>query len=1071
MAVPAPRPDRPALHRLLDAATGRRICLVVAAAGWGKSTAVASWSRDRPTVWVRCEDNDVGPHRLVAGLVRALNGHLGAPGIPLPGPAEGGLDAARRAARTVCGWLHGHPGPEIVLVVEDLHASAPGGPADVVEVLVRHAPPRLRLILVSRQEPRFPLSRLRGRGQVAEIHAADLAFTTADVEAVLQAAIGAPPAGLAQRVRECTAGWPAAVVAAVEAVSGVGGAERAAVLRRLSRPGERFHDFLVEEVLGAEPAGVKDLLRSLAVCDEPGPSDPAGLLPELTRRGLVVAGPGSDRSVVPPLRDHLRHDPELTPADRVLLHSAAARACAARGDHAAALRHLVTCGAPAAVAALLAEHGGSLVRRGEIDAVLAASGLLGRDLGDPRIQLVLGQAMQVRGRWTAAAQHYRAAAARGAPEPATAWRAGSLALVRGELAEALALCRVDRAGGAATADEVQALALAATVARMTGDLDGARAALAGAEAGLDATGDPALHAAVHLAAAMVAAATGDRPLADARWAAALGSVQGAGYLLDAAWIRCWRAEFLADTGASRYALAEAGAVAEVARACDSPYLAAHAESTRARAWLRLGMLDKAQECAEPAVAVLRRLGSRYAARALCTLGDVSRIRGRAASARLLYEEALALADPVGDRLGACSALAGLARVRAADDPATAAAMAQRAAGVLADAQLEVDALLARGWVALLDGDRAAAGRDAAAAEAAARRRRHGPGAAEALTLAAMAVDGGAERADLLDAAVEIYAEHGCVLEEATAAVVAARTGSASGTGSGPVPAERVLAAAGVAIGARRDAGLLAAAARAAEPVLCIRALGAFLVLRDGVPVPRTAWQSRKARDLLKILVARRRPVPREQLIELLWPNVEPARAGNRLSVLLSMLRDTLAPARGCGEPVVTDGGAIGLNRDCVHVDVERFLDDADAALAAHRGGAADAVARLAGAVEAYTGDFLEDDPYPDWTLSPAEELRATHIALLQALTVQLRRRGDVDGLVRYALRLLGQDPYDEAAHRTLVQALAEAGRLGEARRHHDHYRRRMAEIGVPVAPVPGLPGVLGRCRPRRAGSQ
>ena len=86
------------------------------------------------------------------------------------------------------------------------------------------------------------------------------------------------------------------------------------------------------------------------------------------------------------------------------------------------------------------------------------------------------------------------------------------------------------------------------------------------------------------------------------------------------------------------------------------------------------------------------------------------------------------------------------------------------------------------------------------------------------------------------------------------------------------------------------------AAGAPEPsaAVAIEALGRFRVLRAGAPVPRSAWRSRKARDLLKMLVARHgRPVSREALIEALWPEEDPVRCANRLSVALSTLRGVL----------------------------------------------------------------------------------------------------------------------------------------------------------------------------------
>ncbi|MGB6226533.1 MAG: bacterial transcriptional activator domain-containing protein, partial [Pseudonocardiaceae bacterium] len=180
----------------------------------------------------------------------------------------------------------------------------------------------------------------------------------------------------------------------------------------------------------------------------------------------------------------------------------------------------------------------------------------------------------------------------------------------------------------------------------------------------------------------------------------------------------------------------------------------------------------------------------------------------------------------------------------------------------------------------------------------------------------------------------------------------------------------------------------------------------------------------------------------------------------RLSVLLSTVRDVLQPQPIGAAPVDTTDGAVSLNRAQVSVDVEDFLTQATAALDANRAREPDATARLKAAVTIHTGDFLEDDPYQEWAATLAEEVRATYIALLRTLSQRLRDAGDTDAVVRYTLRLLERDRYDEDAHRSLVGVLLDAGRLGEARRHYQNYARQMAEIDV-------RPNPLSEMTPRR----
>ncbi|MFF0146569.1 AfsR/SARP family transcriptional regulator [Amycolatopsis sulphurea] len=236
----------------------------------------------------------------------------------------------------------------------------------------------------------------------------------------------------------------------------------------------------------------------------------------------------------------------------------------------------------------------------------------------------------------------------------------------------------------------------------------------------------------------------------------------------------------------------------------------------------------------------------------------------------------------------------------------------------------------------------------------------------------------------------------------------------------------------------------------------IHALGVFRVTRNGLAVPRTAWQSRKARDLVKILVSRCRPVSRDQLMEMLWPDVDPGKSSNRLSVLLSTVRQVLQPVKDGPQPLLTDGTSVWLDANLVSIDVAEFRKIAARAVEAYRRGRPDAVDRMYRAAGLYTGDFLEDDPYADWAQHTVEELRALHQAVLRALIQHCQACGDVDEVVRHTLRLFADDPYDEQAHLNLIKVLLTAGRIGEARRRHDIYRRYMTEIGVEPRAMPAF---------------
>ncbi|MCA1675125.1 MAG: tetratricopeptide repeat protein, partial [Actinobacteria bacterium] len=610
--------------------------------------------------WIHHDGHQADPVRFARSVCDALRHHV--PAFP---DAETIPDCGTGVyAEALCEWLReslSEDSEDITLVVDDLQEVAPGtDPARALEGLCRHAPERLHLVLISRREPPFSLARLRGQGLVAEIHASDLAFDVSEVDALLRSTVGAEPPGLAVQLWERSGGWPTAVCQAVEMLREVESDHRPEVLERLTRPGERLHSYLVEEVIGAEPEPVREVLRQLAVLDTatvssviiPGVADGAGALTDLARRGLVRRTPGSiDRwSLVRPLRDYFDSEPALPVRDRARLHRIAAEECTRRGAYADALRHLLVAGEHAGCAVLLLEHGATMVNSGQGEVVLDAAGLPPEHLADPRIQRVLGQARQVRGQWAGARECFeRAGDGSDELHPALAWRAGLIAYAQGELDEVLALS--DRTGRGDTVDDARLSALVAVASRMVGDYAGCRTETARAVDVARQCGDPCALAAGLTALALLAAADGDRLRADAHFADAQDSAEAADDLLQVLRLRMLRAFHLVEMGLPRDGLAEAETALGLAESCGDPFLTALVLTVRGAANHRLGVLDPALADFAAARDLLQRIGSRFLAWPLCGLGDVHRTRGRPARARAAYEEALALAEPCREVLG------------------------------------------------------------------------------------------------------------------------------------------------------------------------------------------------------------------------------------------------------------------------------------------------------------------------------------------------------------------------------------------------------------------------------------
>ncbi|HET6342549.1 MAG TPA: BTAD domain-containing putative transcriptional regulator, partial [Gemmatimonadota bacterium] len=255
-----------------------------------------------------------------------------------------------------------------------------------------------------------------------------------------------------------------------------------------------------------------------------------------------------------------------------------------------------------------------------------------------------------------------------------------------------------------------------------------------------------------------------------------------------------------------------------------------------------------------------------------------------------------------------------------------------------------------------------------------------------------------------------------------------------------------------------SAGLLASLPQGEQPPVAIRTLGGFRVSRRGEPVPASEWQSRKARDLVKILVSRRgRPVPREALMEALWPEEDPGPLARRLAVALATARAVLDPGKGYPSDhfIAAEDSALWVDLDHVSVDVEEFLADAAAGMSLLQEETRDDAREVLEAAEArYTGDYLEEDLYEDWAAPLREGARSTYVATARELARIGCESGDFQACIDYRLRILERDPYDEEAHLGLVATLSGIGRHGEARRFYRQYVARMEELDVEPAPMP-----------------
>jgi ATP/maltotriose-dependent transcriptional regulator MalT/DNA-binding SARP family transcriptional activator len=1063
---------RPALLERLSGARRHRLTTVIAGPGFGKSTALAAWAATVPSAWYTVMREDRVLPVLAGGLADALSlpDVLAAAGGER-GPGGDETARAESIAALLAGALEERLDSDLVLVLDDVHELPARSPsARLVDALVRQAPQDLHVVLVSRDEPPFRVERLRGRGQVLDIGAEQLAFDEAEVAGILAASLDEVPPSLPAAVSALTAGWPAAVRLTAEALRARPAAEREQAFERLVRPEGALFSYLAEEVFAPQPKAVRDLLRTVApferfnpaLCEALGLARADEQLRRLARRGLFVqssGGPEGWYGLHALAREFALESRPLDEDELRRLHRLAA-AWFEDNDHPEeALRSFTAAGDPEPLADALRRRGPELLAAGSIEPVLAAVDALPEQSRDARIEQLAGEARQIRGDWEGALASFRRAGAGAAElEPGAAWRMGVIHYLRGELDDALRIYEHGRVDGSDPEEEAVLLAWTATARWVRGEVDDARVLADQAlSVAREADADRGL-AAAHTVHAMLASVEGRRADGTAHSERALEHALRAGDLLQVIRIRSNRGSHLSDEGEYEAALAEIDEALGLADLAGFANFSALGLSNRGDTKLKLGLLDEALADLEAARAAYERLGSHALAYPLGHLGDAYRERGELALSRAAYEEAIATSERARDAQGLAPALAGLARVVAVEDLAAAQRLADRAAAE-GTGVARVAALLSSGWVALAAADRDGAARCAEEARAAARERHDRAGLAEAVELGVLAAPDPASEAAQLEEAVEGWRRLGNTVAELRARVALGRLSNDAGARAVADRADRRLRALGVRTRPPLAAGLLASLPTDRPSPVTVRCLGGFGIWRDGMPVPLGEWQSKKARDLLKLLVARRgHPVMREVLMDSLWPGEDPAKVTNRLSVALATVRSVLDPEHRHGQDhfVAADGGAVRLRREHLSIDVEDFLVQADRGLTLRGEGGAEAVSLLEAAEDAYVGDFLEEDPYDDWAVALREEARAAYASVARALAAEADRTGDPDGASRYRLRILERDPHDEEAHLGLAAALVRAGRHGEARRAYRTYVTRMEEIGAEPAAFPSL---------------
>lgn len=223
------------------------------------------------------------------------------------------------------------------------------------------------------------------------------------------------------------------------------------------------------------------------------------------------------------------------------------------------------------------------------------------------------------------------------------------------------------------------------------------------------------------------------------------------------------------------------------------------------------------------------------------------------------------------------------------------------------------------------------------------------------------------------------------------------------------------------------------------PSLIAHLLGPLRISVSGRTIDDTVWPRRTARSLLLLLLATPgHALPRDRLLDLLWPDASPSTALNALYVALHGLRRVLEPDLSSGRTsgfVEFTSDQVRLRPDLalwVDVDVFEYL-----LISAARQEPANRLVSLREALSLYADELLVTEPYEDWPIARREQLRgAWQQAVLEAADLELQL-GHPLAAAQILPALLSRDPSDETVHLMLMRALASAGRGNDALRQFD----------------------------------
>ena len=354
--VPKLRPDlvaRPRLSDRLRRGAESKLTLISAPAGFGKTTLLTEWlasTPERAVAWLSLDQKDSRPATFWTYLITALQTvvpGVGASALPLLQSADAPIEPALTIVINELGALPS----EVAIVLDDYHLVESPEIEEGVIFLLEHLPAQVHVVIATRADPRLPLARLRARGELVEIRAADLRFSRVEAATYLNTVVGLDlTAADVAILGERTEGWIAALQLA--GLSMQGRADVGGFIAGFAGNDRYIVDYLVDEVLQRQPDHVRAFLLSTSVlerlngslCDAVTQRHGSKAMLETLEHGNLFVVPLDDirewyryhRLFADVLQAHLL---ESRPDDIAALHVRASVWYQQNGNHSEAIQH------------------------------------------------------------------------------------------------------------------------------------------------------------------------------------------------------------------------------------------------------------------------------------------------------------------------------------------------------------------------------------------------------------------------------------------------------------------------------------------------------------------------------------------------------------------------------------------------------------------------------------------------------------------------------------------------------------------------------------------------------------